>query len=308
RSVRRMLVEQADIVCATLSASGHDILASLRVRFTTVIVDEASQSVELSTLIPMQYGCRRCILVGDQNQLPPTVLSTHAADFNYARSLFERAQKVQPDAVDLLTIQYRMHPQISKFPSRLFYQGRIKDGPNMDERTAAPWHEHTVFGPFVFYNALRGQEQSVGGRSYANSREAEVAILIVEELCRRHPNIQASSIFANRIGIITPYKDQLRELRRRFMRRFGSSICDAIDFNTIDGFQGQEKDIIIFSCVRASAQQRVGFLADLRRMNVALTRAKSSLFVIGNANTLSANPHWRKLVDEATGRRCMHDV
>ncbi|KAI9598799.1 AAA domain-containing protein [Syncephalis fuscata] len=302
--IRKMLVQRADIICATLSSSGHNLLASTRVRFETVLIDEASQCVELSSLIPLQYDCKRCILVGDAKQLPPTVLSARAIQLNYARSLFERIQTIQPSSVDLLTVQYRMHPLISQFPSHIFYQNQIKDGPSMAERTLAPWHTHNLLGPFSFFNVADGREKSIDSRSFSNTREIDVVMGLISHICSQFPQID----FAGRIGVITPYKEQMRELCIQCSRRFGHRVRDVIDFNTIDGFQGQEKDLIIFSCVRASSSNRVGFLSDPRRMNVALTRARSSLFVVGNAETLRADSYWRYLIEEAKKRCCIYDV
>ncbi|RKP26206.1 AAA domain-containing protein, partial [Syncephalis pseudoplumigaleata] len=304
KMLKKMLIQRAHIICATLSSSGHELLTASRVRFETVLIDEASQCVELSSLIPLQYDARRCILVGDANQLPPTVLSARAIQLNYARSLFERIQTMQPASVDLLAVQYRMHPLISRFPSHIFYQGQIKDGPGMAERTQAPWHQSDLFAPFVFYNVADGREQSYGGRSFSNLREIEVVIGLIDRLVSQFTKVD----FAGRIGVITPYKEQIRSLRLQCLRRYGERIREVIDFNTIDGFQGQEKDIILFSCVRASRHNRLGFLSDIRRMNVALTRARCSLFVVGNSETLQADNHWRSLVDEARTRQCIYEV
>ncbi|KAI8055833.1 AAA domain-containing protein [Syncephalis plumigaleata] len=303
RMIRKMLVQRAHIICSTLSSSGHELLTSTRVRFETVLIDEASQCVELSSLIPLQYDAQRCILVGDANQLPPTVLSARAIQLNYARSLFERIQMIQPDSVDLLTVQYRMHPLISQFPSNIFYQGQIKDGPAMAERTQASWHQSDLFAPFVFFDVRNGREQSYDGRSFSNSREIDVIVGLIDRLASQYRDVN----FAGRIGVITPYKEQIRALRIQCTRRFGSRIRETIDFNTIDGFQGQEKDIIFFSCVRASDSNRLGFLSDIRRMNVALTRARCSLFVVGNSETLQSDNYWGSLIAEVKERHCIYD-
>ncbi|KAJ2816813.1 DEAD-box type RNA helicase, partial [Coemansia furcata] len=150
--VRLQILQRTDILCCTLSGSGHELLTSLGCTFDTVIIDEAAQSVELSCLIPLKYGCERCILVGDPNQLPPTVLSQTAAQFMYNQSMFVRIQKGSPNLVSLLSIQYRMHPEISIFPSRLFYESRLKDGPDMDKKQSAPWHSNANYPPFRFFN------------------------------------------------------------------------------------------------------------------------------------------------------------
>ncbi|KAJ2813293.1 DEAD-box type RNA helicase, partial [Coemansia furcata] len=295
--VRLQILQRTDILCCTLSGSGHELLTSLGCTFDTVIIDEAAQSVELSCLIPLKYGCERCILVGDPNQLPPTVLSQTAAQFMYNQSMFVRIQKGSPNLVSLLSIQYRMHPEISIFPSRLFYESRLKDGPDMDKKQSAPWHSNANYPPFRFFNIKSGREQTDSSHSVFNPAEVDAAAQLVFSLCKDYPRLY----WKQKIGIITPYKLQLRKLTAKFKQLFGPAITDAIEFNTVDGFQGQEKEVIIFSCVRAGGSG-VGFLSDERRMNVGLTRARKSLFVLGNADLLDSSPLWRQMIGDARTR------
>ncbi|KAI8983501.1 hypothetical protein BDB01DRAFT_791018 [Pilobolus umbonatus] len=298
---RHRVFSNADVVCATLSGSGNEMLTSVGISFETVIVDEAAQSIEISSLIPLKFGTQRCILVGDPNQLPPTVLSMIASKYSYEQSLFMRLENSMANEVNLLSIQYRMHPEISSFPSKLFYQSRLLDGPNMDQISSAVWHTKPEFPPYCFYNVSDGQEMVGRGKSIYNAAEADAAVTLVDLLVSKFPTIK----FASKVGIITPYKQQLSQLKNRFQRRFGSGILDVIDFNTVDGFQGQEKDIIIFSCVRAGQERGIGFLSDIRRMNVGLTRAKCSLFILGNADSLGRSEYWRDLVRDAKKRDLM---
>ncbi|KAJ1770323.1 DEAD-box type RNA helicase [Coemansia sp. RSA 1813] len=300
--VRMQILQKTDILCCTLSGSGHDLLTSLNCSFETVIIDEAAQSIELSCLIPLKYGCKRCILVGDPNQLPPTVFSQPAMRHLYNQSLFVRIQKNAPQAVNLLSIQYRMHPEISVFPSRLFYESRLQDGPEMAVKQRAPWHDSTKYPPFRFFNISSGKEQVGSSHSVYNMEEVTAAVQLVYNLCMDHPDLP----WKQRIGIITPYKQQLRKLVDAFVSYFGEMAKDAIEFNTVDGFQGQEKDIIIFSCVRAG-EGGVGFLSDERRMNVGLTRARKSLFVLGNAGLLTVSPLWKKLIDDSRERNLLRE-
>ncbi|KAK9461751.1 SEN1 N terminal-domain-containing protein [Lipomyces oligophaga] len=301
RSIQARLVTGAEVVCATLSGAGHELLATLALTFETVIVDEAAQCVELSALIPLKYGCLRCAMVGDPNQLPPTVLSQTAAKFLYEQSLFVRMQKNFPSSVHLLSIQYRMHPAISIFPSSEFYQSRLIDGDAMADTAKAEWHKSgDAFGPYRFID-VHSKEQISKTHSYSNHAEAICALTLYQRLVSQHPHID----FDGRIGIVTPYKEQLRELKNTFRSALGEPGIAGIDFNTIDGFQGQEKEIIILSCVRAQPvgqSKGVGFIADVRRMNVALTRAKSSLWIIGNVNSLVMSNVWRRLIDDAEKR------
>ncbi|EKM51498.1 uncharacterized protein PHACADRAFT_199007 [Phanerochaete carnosa HHB-10118-sp] len=303
RKFRAEILQDADVICTTLAGSGHDTLEPYE--FEMVVIDEAAQAVELSSLIPLKYRCQRCVMVGDPQQLPPTVQSQQATGFSYNQSLFVRLQKHHPEAVHLLSIQYRMHPDISLLPSRLFYNGRLLDGPDMASKTQRPWHRHPKFGPYRFYNVHRGVE-TTASHSYLNQAEAEIAVALYNRLRQEF----SAHDFDFKIGIVTMYKAQMLELRRAFERRFGTNIHGLVDFNTVDGFQGQEKEIIVLSCVRAGpGVERVGFLRDVRRMNVALTRAKSSIFILGNAATLErSDEDWRTIVKDARERSCLVDV
>ncbi|KAI0648078.1 SEN1 N terminal-domain-containing protein [Trametes meyenii] len=305
RRFRNEVLQEADVICSTLSASAYEYLEPFD--FELVIIDEAAQAIELSSLIPMKYRCRTCIMVGDPQQLPPTVKSQEACKLGYDQSLFVRLQRSQPDAVHLLSIQYRMHPDISQLPSRLFYDGRLRDGPGMVEKTKRVWQNHPKLGTYRFFNVQAGLEESSGvGHSLINRREAQVAVALYNRLIKEF----SSSDLDFKVGVISMYRGQILELRRAFQQRFGEEVLSTIDFNTVDGFQGQEKDIIILSCVRAGpGLQTVGFLRDVRRMNVALTRAKASLFVLGHAPTLERSDEmWRKIVENARSRSCLVDA
>lgn len=298
RRIQQEILDGAHIICATLSGSGHDMFQKLSIEFETVIIDEAAQSIELSALIPLKYGCSKCILVGDPKQLPPTVLSREAARFLYEQSLFVRMQTNHPDDVHLLDTQYRMHPDISRYPSQAFYDGKLLDGASMGRLRQRPWHRHSVLGPYRFFD-VQGQHQSAPkGHSLVNVAELDVALQLYERLTTDFRGYD----FSRKIGVITPYKGQLNELKIVFGRRYGESIFKTIEFNTTDAFQGRESEIIIFSCVRASPSGRIGFLDDIRRMNVGLTRAKCSLWVLGNSRSLSQNEFWGKLIGDARER------
>lgn len=302
RNAQARILASSSVICSTLSGSAHDVLASLGVRFDTVIIDEACQCTELSSLIPLRYGAKRCIMVGDPNQLPPTVLSGAASDFKYNQSLFVRMEK--NSSPYLLDVQYRMHPAISKFPSAEFYNSRLKDGPNMEALNARPWHSLYPLSPYKFFDIVTGQErQNSKSMSYVNIEEIRVAIELVENLLNK---FERSVNFSNKIGIISPYKEQTLRMRREFGSYFGSTIMQYVDFNTIDGFQGQEKEIIIISCVRADdTKSSVGFLKDFRRMNVALTRAKTSMWILGHQKSLVKNSLWKHLISNAKQRNCL---
>ncbi|WEW56764.1 DEAD-box type RNA helicase [Emydomyces testavorans] len=297
RKVQQEIIDGAHVICATLSGSGHEMFQSLSIEFETVIIDEAAQSIELSALIPLKYGCSKCILVGDPKQLPPTVLSKEASRFQYEQSLFVRMQANHPQDVHLLDTQYRMHPEISRFPSTAFYDGRLQDGPDMAKLRTRPWHNSALLGPYRFFDVQGMHASAPKGHSLVNIAELKVAMQLYERLITDF----APYDFAGKIGIITPYKGQLKELKQRFSNKYGNAIFTAVEFNTTDAFQGRECEVIIFSCVRAS-NHGIGFLADIRRMNVGLTRAKSSLWVLGNSQSLVRGEFWRALINDARER------
>ncbi|CDK24161.1 unnamed protein product [Kuraishia capsulata CBS 1993] len=300
RSIQNKILSEAEVICSTLSGSAHEVLASLSIKFDTVVVDEAAQCIELSAIIPLRYGTTRCIMVGDPNQLPPTVLSQAAAKFKYEQSLFVRMMERFPKSVYMLDVQYRMHPAISSFPSAEFYHSKLLDGPDMATINSRPWHSNPFFQPYMFFEATGRHEQNSLSKSLFNPEEAQTALQIVKKLLETYPNED----WTGKIGIISPYKEQVGYIRKQFFKHFGGTISLMVDFNTVDGFQGQEKDIILISCVRSDESSGVGFLADVRRMNVALTRARSSLWVIGNPPALNRNKVWRALISDARERSC----
>ncbi|KAM3415534.1 Helicase SEN1 [Cercospora zeina] len=298
KRAQQAVLDEAHVICATLSGSGHDMFSGLSIEFETVIIDEAAQCVEMSSLIPLKYGCVKCIMVGDPKQLPPTVFSKEAAKFQYEQSLFVRMQNNHPGEVHLLDTQYRMHPDISVFPSKTFYEGLLKDGPSMAGLRKQPWHASSLLAPYRFFDVAGQHASAPRGNSLVNMAEIEIALMLYSRLRTDFPTYD----FTGKIGIIVTYKAQLREMKGAFVKKFGQDIADFVEFNTTDAFQGRESEIIIFSCVRASSAGTIGFLQDIRRMNVGLTRAKSSLWVLGNANTLSSGRYWKKLVDDARDR------
>ena len=188
-----------------------------------------------------------------------------------------------------------MHPAISFFPRSAFYKGLLLDAPNMLEDRAIEWH--SKYKPFEFY-FTSGRESRSNQHSVYNLEEVDVCVDLVKSISANFSRIN----FGYRFGIISFYKEQIRKLKQAFRKAFGQSILDLIDINTVDGFQGQEKDIIILSCVRSSTGGGVGFLSDERRINVALTRARYSLLVVGDEKTLKGDRIWNALLDDARDR------
>lgn len=304
RKAQTLIMRQSQVICATLSGSAHNVLSSLQMRFDTVIIDEAAQCIELSALIPLKYGCKQCIMVGDPNQLPPTVLSQHAASLKYEQSLFVRMFNQHPTRVHMLNVQFRMHPEIAMFPSREFYDKKLATGSTNFDRTTRDWHSSAVFTPYRFFNVQGVQEKSQQTKSLFNRSEAQTIFQFYKAL----QNALGHEAIAGKVGIISPYKQQVALLKKVFESQLGMIAAKDIDFNTIDGFQGQEKDIIMISCVRAEQDAHgVGFLSDTRRMNVAITRAKSALWIFGNQQSLVKNPVWKRLVEDAKSRGMFTD-
>ncbi|KAK9909662.1 hypothetical protein WJX75_005776 [Coccomyxa subellipsoidea] len=301
--IKLSILEEAHIVCSTLSFSGSGLFARLSRPFDVVVIDEAAQAVEPSTLVPLVTGCHQVFLVGDPVQLPATVISSRAVEHGYDKSLFKRLQS-SGFPVQMLDTQYRMHPAISAFPSAEFYQGSLRDGEGTEASTTRPWHEHACFGPLALFQVAGREAIEEGATSIINKMEAEMVLCIYRELVSRYPHLRTS----HQIAIISPYSAQVKLLRTKFVEALGAEGRHLVDVNTIDGFQGREKDIVIFSAVRSSQHRKgkIGFVADERRVNVALTRARASLLVVANFKVLQRDHHWSNLVKHATASKCLY--
>lgn len=286
------VLDEAEVVCATTIGSGHRILGNRR--FPIVLIDEATQASEPSALVPINRGCRQLILVGDHKQLPPTVISNTAEAGGLGQSLFERLHKCAIPA-QMLTTQYRMHPSIREFPSARFYENQLEDGCTKEQRPAPagllwPDWDH----PVAFIPVDGAEELDEEGSSRSNFSEAAKVLSIVDGL------LQIGDIQTTDIGIITPYNGQVRVLSDLFEQAGGREVGEkysGLEIKSVDGYQGREKEVIVFSTVRANEKGEVGFLKDKRRLNVALTRAKRGLIVIGHLSTLRQEPTWKSWLD-----------
>ncbi|CAI5730304.1 unnamed protein product [Hyaloperonospora brassicae] len=304
QSLEVSFLDTAHIVFTTLNSAGVAALDA-SARYDVLVVDEAAQAVELSTIIPMKFGSKQCVLVGDPQQLSATVFSRNSGQSLYERSLFERLESCE-HPVHMLRTQYRSHPMISDFPRNYFYDGKLQDGDNVKGGDyAKPYHNlGPAFMPLVFWNLLSSREKATKSVSRMNVGEAELAVNLYLTLRNSCP----SDSIAGKVGMITPYSQQMEELRNRFRRALGERYEQEVEINTVDGFQGREKDIIILSTVRADPKAGVGFLNDIRRMNVALTRAKFACYVIGKEKTLRSSKPWSALLDHAYNRQCIVHV
>ncbi|KAL1540501.1 helicase sen1-like [Salvia divinorum] len=295
---------EAEIVFTTVSSSGRKLFSRLTHGFDMVVIDEAAQASEVAILPPLSLGAARCVLVGDPQQLPATVISKAAGTLLYSRSLFERFQQAGCPTI-LLSLQYRMHPHIRDFPSRHFYQDRLTDSESVVNLPDEKYYKDPLLRPYIFFDISHGRESHRGSSvSYQNTQEAQFCVRLYEHLQK---SIKSLGIGKVSVGIITPYKLQLKCLQREFKDVLNSDEGKDIYINTVDAFQGQERDVIIMSCVRASSHG-VGFVADIRRMNVALTRARRALWVMGNANALVQSDDWAALIDDSKARSCYLDM
>ncbi|KAI3689280.1 hypothetical protein L2E82_47234 [Cichorium intybus] len=301
-SLEASFANEAEIVFTTVSSSGRKLFSRLTHGFDMVVIDEAAQASEVGVLPPLSLGAARCVLVGDPQQLPATVISKAAGTLLYSRSLFERFQQAGCPTI-LLSVQYRMHPQIRDFPSRYFYQGRLTDSESVKSQPDESYHNDPLLRPYVFYDVTHGRESHRGGSvSYQNVHEAKFCVKLYERLMERVGGVGKVTV-----GVITPYKLQLKCIQREFEEVLRGDEGKDVYINTVDAFQGQERDVIIMSCVRASSYG-VGFVADIRRMNVALTRAKRALWVMGNASALVQSEDWAALIADAKARKCYMDM
>lgn len=282
------IIGRADFILCTCSVTGDERLVCQK--FKSCVINECGQSVESDTIIPIGLTSDRVVLVGDQNQLAPTVCSQDALKAGMGVSLFQRFINVG-FPVTQLNMQYRMHPAISAFPSNEFYAGNIKDGVTAEEREFPvyfPWKRDSF--PIIFYDVREGREEREGN-SFRNRHEAEVAKDTVDLLIGRGMNPKD-------IGVITFYDGQKSYLKKMI------GMSEDIDIATVDGFQGKEKEVIILSCVRTNV---IGFLDDKKRLNVALTRARRGLIVIGNKNNLSKDVFWKKYLTYLREKDCIEE-
>ncbi|OMJ15386.1 Regulator of nonsense transcripts 1 [Smittium culicis] len=293
------ILSAADVILCTCVGAGDPRLSKFR--FRTVLVDESTQASEPEALIPLVLGAKQVILVGDHQQLGPVIMNKKSSAAGLSQSLFERlillGQRPQ-----LLDIQYRMHPCLSEFSSNFFYEGSLQNGVSVAERTRKsldfPWPSENR--PMMFYSSLGPEEMSSSGTSYLNRTEASNCEKVVTKLLK-------SGVTPSQIGIITPYEGQ-RSWIVHHMSLSGSMRTDmyaSIEVTSVDAFQGREKDYIILSCVRSNDHQGIGFLNDPRRLNVALTRAKYGLVVLGNPRVLSKNPLWHSLLTHYRENKCL---
>ena len=285
------LFDSAHVIASTLVGANHRLLHGRR--FGTLFIDEAAQALEAACWIAIRRA-DRVVLAGDHQQLPPTIKCPEAARSGLERTLMQRLAQTKPEAVSLLRVQYRMNEAIMQFSSRRFYNGMLQADPSVRHRgildldTPIDWIDTT---------GLDFKEQFVGDTFGRINRD--VADLLIRHLEAYVARIGTVRILDERIdfGIISPYRAQVQYLRGRIRQSAVlRPVRDLLAANTVDGFQGQERDVIFISLVRANDQGQIGFLGDLRRMNVAITRARMKLVILGEAATLARHPFYADLL------------
>ncbi len=291
-AIHSSLMDAARVVACTLAGAANRTLDGMK--FHTLVVDEAAQALEAAVWIPLQK-CQRLVLAGDHRQLPPTIKSGAAAKGGLGKTLMETLAQEKPECVSLLNVQYRMNEAIARFSSEMFYGGRLESAPGVKSRGILDYDTPVSW---IDSSAVDSKEEFVGD-TYGRINRAEAA-LTLDTLKKYIAGIGKERLLDENtdIGVISPYKAQVQLLRRMFGRdAFLRPFRNSITVNTVDGFQGQERDIIIISLVRANEDGSIGFLSDIRRMNVAITRARMKLFILGNAETLRKHPFYRKLYE-----------
>ncbi|KAJ8531447.1 hypothetical protein K7X08_026881 [Anisodus acutangulus] len=273
-----------------------------------VVIDEAAQLKECESTIPLQLpGLRHAILIGDEKQLPSMVQSKICEKAEFGRSLFERLV-ILGHKKHLLNVQYRMHPKISMFPNREFYQKKIMDGPNVKgAKYEKRFLKGDMFGPYSFINVSSGNEEVDVKHSTSNKTEA----FVVAEILANLHKVSITSKQKVRVGCISPYKAQVFAIQQILGKTYSTDVKSdfSVNVRSVDGFQGGEEDVIIISTVRCNVSGSVGFLKNLQRANVALTRARYCLWILGHGTTLvNSGSIWRDLVIDAKARGCYFDV
>ena len=292
------ILKHADVICTTCVGAADARISKFT--FHSVLIDEATQACEPECLIPIVKGARQVVLVGDHQQLGPVILDKKAARAGLNQSLFERLIVLGHRPLRL-QVQYRMHPCLSEFPSNIFYEGSLQNGVTSQERCANddfPWPVPDA--PMVFQCSFGQEEISASGKSYLNRTEAAYVEKVVTRFLR-------SGVNPSQIGVVTPYEGQRLYLVQymQFNGALKKDVYKEVEVSSVDAFQGREKDYIIVTCVRSNDHQGIGFLSDPRRLNVALTRAKYGLVLIGNPKVLAKNPLWYQLLMVFQERNCL---
>ena len=291
-AIHQQLFSNARVIACTLVGAAHRLLDGQT--FGTLFIDEAAQALEAACWIPMRRASR-VVLAGDHCQLPPTIKSHEALRGGLGVTLMQRIAERRPGAVTMLTMQYRMHDDIMRFSSQWFYDGKVVSAPEVSHRSIL---DYDIPMLWIDTSDMACREEFVG-ESYGrvNKTEARLTLaalqLYIEKIGLRRAIDESIDI-----GIISPYRAQVQHLRQLLKKEeYFRPLRHNISVNTVDGFQGQERDIILISLVRANDEGQIGFLSDIRRMNVAITRARMKLIILGDAPTMTRHKFYKALYD-----------
>ena len=286
------LFGEARVIACTLVGSANRLLQGMK--FATLFIDEAAQALEAACWIPIRKASR-VVLAGDHCQLPPTIKSLAAMHGGLDKTLMERIVETKPEVVTLLKMQYRMNDDIMRFSSDYFYHGEVESAPEVKHRGILDYDDAFEW---IDTADMDAHEEFVGetfGR--INRAEAELTLAVLQHYFEK---IGKQRILEERIdvGIISPYRAQVQYLRHLIKKQpFFKPYRHLLSVNTVDGFQGQERDVIMISLVRANDEGQIGFLRDLRRMNVAITRARMKLIILGNSETMGRHKFYKQLIN-----------
>lgn len=296
------ILSQKQVICTTNSTAGSELMADRE--FDLVVIDEATQATEPSCLVPITHG-KKVVMAGDHRQLPPTVKNRKAEEKGFGDTLFERLAETYPNIKNMLEVQYRMHEKIMSFSSSEFYDDNLSADETVRDHTLEDFQldidafDNEVTSvldphePVVFVDTA-GREAKERTRQGSTSKENPEEALLGTQMVQ---NLLNSGMAPEDIAVISPYNDQVDLLDRKID-------AENLEINSVDGFQGREKEIVIISLTRSNSQNAIGFLEDIRRLNVSLTRAKRKLIVIGDSSTVTSHKTYKRLVDyvEENGR------
>ncbi|MCL7036159.1 hypothetical protein MKW94_004736 [Papaver nudicaule] len=304
--VRQFCFQSASLIFCTASSS-YTLHRVEMDPLNLLVIDEAAQLRECESVIPMQLkGIRHAILIGDECQLPAMVGSRVSDDAGFGRSLFERLSSLG-HSKHLLNIQYRMHPKISAFPNANFYRSQILDAPNvLCKNYETRYLQGPMFGPYSFISTSDGRDEQ---DNVAHSRKNVVEVAIISKIVRKLFRAWDGVREKLTVGIISPYATQVAAIQEKLGHKYEKLEYFAVRVKSIDGFQGGEEDIIIISTVRSNSEGSIGFLSNLQRTNVALTRARRCLWILGDGKTLlRSGSCWSALVSDAKDRHCLFNA
>ena len=298
KAAEREILNSADVVCCTCVGAGDPRLSKMK--FRNVLIDESTQSAEPECMIPLVLGCKQVVFVGDHQQLGPVIMNKIAAKAGLNQSLFERLIHLGTKP-HMLKMQYRMHPCLSEFASNMFYGGSLQNGITVEDRVRRdvdfPWPLPDT--PMMFWSNMGNEEISASGTSYLNRTEAANVEKAISRFFK-------AGVKPSDIGVITPYEGQRSYIvtTMQNLGQYNKDMYKEVEVASVDAFQGREKDFIVLSCVRSNDNQGIGFLSDPRRLNVALTRAKYGLVILGNPKVLSKHELWHSLLVHFKDQKC----